>query len=253
VASVQLGGVSALRVTAAGASGDRLLVHLHGGAYVIGSPQTYTALAGQLSAATGATVVLPDYRLAPEHPYPAAVDDAEAVWDALLAGGAAPGSVIVGGDSAGGGLALALALRLREAGGALPAALVLLCPWLDLGSRRGEANRDPALTAAWLDRSARAYVGGADPTVPELAPLHADLAGLPPLVIQSGGDDLLAIDARRMAERAVAAGVQVQHREFAGAWHDFQVLYGKLREADDALSELGALLAPIWAGSPAAA
>jgi acetyl esterase/lipase len=240
---VELGGVSALRIAAPDARADRLLVHLHGGAYVIGSPTTYTALAGQLSLSTGATVVVPDYRLAPEHPYPAAVEDAVSVWRAL---GDTQGSIVVSGDSAGGGLALALALRLRSERAALPAGLVLLCPWLDLGSRRGQPNRDPALTAAWLDRSARSYVGAADERVPELAPLEADLAGLPPLVIQSGGDDLLAPDARRLAARAAAAGVPVQHREFSGAWHDFQVLFGKLREADEALEELGRQVRALW-------
>jgi acetyl esterase/lipase len=248
-----LGGIPTLSVAAPGGDADRLLVHLHGGAYVIGSPRTYTALAGQLSQATGATVLLPDYRLAPEHPFPAAVEDAVAVWDALAAEGHRAGSIVVAGDSAGGGLALALALRLRDRGAALPAALVLLCPWLDLSSRKEQPNRDPALTAGWLDKSARSYIAGADPSVPELAPLSADLTGLPPLVLQSGQDDLLAPDARRLAERAGASGIPVQHREFAGVWHDFQTLSGKLREADEALEELGGQVRAAWERATVAA
>jgi len=219
-------GVPVEVVTAAG-TGAVTVVHFHGGGYCVGSPAEARDWAAHLIARTGCRVVLPEYRLAPEHPYPAAVDDARAVVSAALRE-AAPGStLIVSGDSAGGGLALGVALSLPAAtdSGARLAGCVLLSPWLDLtadwSALPEPARRDAVLTPDWLAACARAYVPTGDRAHPMVSPLHANLSGLPPLLIQCGTDDLVAPDAEKLAARAVAAGVDVTCRPWPGLWHDF--------------------------------
>jgi epsilon-lactone hydrolase len=201
------------------------VVHFHGGGYCVGSPAEAWDWAAHLSARTGCRVVLPEYRLAPEHPYPAAVEDARAAMSAAL-GDAAAGTVLVSGDSAGGGLALGAALAALGSGyEARLGGCILLSPWLDLTADRAAVpelvRRDVLLSPAWIDACARAYAPLADRTRPMVSPLHANLCGLPPLLIQGAGYDLVAPDAVTLAARAEAAGVDVTYREWPGLWHDF--------------------------------
>ncbi|MGH2955707.1 MAG: alpha/beta hydrolase fold domain-containing protein [Solirubrobacterales bacterium] len=254
VTAEELGGVPAERVAPPGAERDRAVLYLHGGAYVLGSPRTHRGLASQIAAAAGAPVHVLDYRLAPEHPYPAAVEDAIAAYRALLESGLEPGRIAIIGDSAGGGLAAALAIRLREAGEPQPAGLVMIGGWFDLTcsgpSTRFNARRDAGLARPWTVACGDLYRAGRDPELPELSPIHADLGGLPPIYIQVGTDDILLSDSEELAERARTAGVEVALRRFEGMWHDFQPGAGMLREADQAVSEIGRALQSIWAGRP---
>jgi epsilon-lactone hydrolase len=218
-------------------AGQRTVVHFHGGGYCVGSTLTPRSWAAHLSAQTGCQVVLPEYRLAPEHPYPAALDDARAVV-AELSG---QGELVVSGDSAGGGLALALLLSLRDEGADLPAGCILLSPWLDFGRDRRAVpdlvRRDVVLTPEWLEACARAYASPAAWAGPLVSPLHAAPAGLPPLLIQAGTDELLAPDAELLAARASAAGVDVTYTRWPRLWHDFVLQPGLLAAADSALAQ----------------
>lgn len=216
------------------------VVHFHGGGYCVGSPAEARDWAAHLIARTGCRVVLPEYRLAPEHPYPAAVDDARAVVSATLHE-AAPGTVIVSGDSAGGGLALGTALALPGTtdGARRPAGCILLSPWLDLTADwtavPEPARRDVVLSPAWLEACARAYVPTGDRAHPMVSPLHANLGGLSPLLIQCGTNDLVAPDSENLAARAEAAGVDVTYSRWPGMWHDFALQPDIIAAADSAL------------------
>ncbi len=246
---VLLNGVPAEVVTAREARPGVTVVHFHGGGYCVGSARIVRAWAARLSRQARCRVVLPEYRLAPEHPYPAALDDAGMALAALLGAGAsstvsiaaAPASVVVSGDSAGGGLALALLLARRQAGQALPAGAMLLAPWLDLTADRRAVpelvRRDTVLSPAWLEACAAAYAGPANRADPAVSPLLAGVAGLPPLLLQSGSDDLLAPDAGRLAATASAAGVDVTYTRWPGLGHDFVLQPGLLAAADSALAQ----------------
>ena len=235
-----IAGLRAEVVTAQGADARRTLIHFHGGGYCVGSAFMPRSWAAHLSGQAGCRVVLPEYRLAPEHPYPAALEDARAVL-AAVSDGPGPGSVVISGDSAGGGLALALLLALRDEGRELPAGAVLLSPWLDLGRDR-HANpdlvrQDVILTPAWLEACARAYASPAAWADPAVSPLHAAHAGLPPLLIQAATSELLAPDARLLAASAAAAGVDVTYTSWPRLWHDFVLQPGLLAAADSALAQ----------------
>jgi epsilon-lactone hydrolase len=225
------------------------VVHFHGGGYCVGSPAEARDWAAHLSARAGCRVVLPEYRLAPEHPFPAAVDDARAVVSAVL-GEAASGTVIVSGDSAGGGLALVAALAL-PAGAARLAGCILLSPWLDLTADRAAVpepvRRDVVLSPAWLEACAQAYAPVADRAQPMISPLHANLGGLPPLLIQCGTDDLLAPDAENLAVRAAAAGVDVTCSRWPGLWHDFALQPDITAAAGRALAQAASFVARVSA------
>jgi acetyl esterase/lipase len=216
------------------------IVYLHGGGYVTGSSYNLRALAAGLAKATRATIFVPDYRRAPEHPYPAALRDTMTVIRAVRRSGYE--RMALAGDSAGAGLALAAAMRLRDADEPLPTGLALISPWVDLTlageSYLTKAAADPLLTEDWLRFCASAYSASTDPAHPEISPLYGDLRGLPPLVIQAGTEDILLSDADRLAEVATAAGVRTEYRRFPGLWHDFQQFAGILVEADDALTAL---------------
>ncbi|MDN5934529.1 MAG: alpha/beta hydrolase fold domain-containing protein, partial [Pseudonocardia sp.] len=237
-----LGGVSTERVVAPGADGPQQVLYLHGGGYKTGSPTSHRALTAHLSRACGAPVHVPVYRLAPEHPFPAAVDDALAAWGALRAPGHEAGRIAVLGDSAGGGLAMSLALRLRAAGEDLPGSLGLISPWLDLDLSSpwitANARRDAMLDPATLGPAAAQYRNGAD--APELEPLAADLTGFPPLHVVAGADEILVGDADALVARAREAGVPVSYTRAARLWHAYPVFAGLLAEADAAVAELGA-------------
>ena len=240
VAGRVLNGVRAEVVTAGGVRPGRTVLHFHGGGYCIGSPRMTRAWAAHLSAQAACRVVVPEYRLAPAHPHPAGLDDARAVMDALL-GECSSASIVVSGDSAGGGLALALVLALRDAGGSLPAGCMLASPWLDLSRDRraapGLVRSELMLTPGWLEACALAYAPRADWAAPPVSPLLAGHAGLPPLLIQAGSGELLASDAERLAASASAAGTDVTYTRWPGMWHDFVLQAGLVAAADSAVAQ----------------
>lgn len=247
-AAAVVGGVPGLWVDPAGADGGSVLVYLHGGGYGGCSARSHRKLAGHIARATGCRALAVDYRLAPEHSYPAAVEDATAAVRGLIASGWEPSRLALAGDSAGGGLALAALVRLRDEGVPLPAACACLSPWVDLActgeSMATRADVDLLLSKPALLAAAGAYLQGADPRNPLASPLHADLAGLPPVHVQVGDDEVLLDDARRLAAAAERAGVEVRLDVFPGMQHVFQVSAGHVPEADDAVARLGAWLAP---------
>ena len=243
---VDAAGVPAEWLVAPGAESGRVLLYLHGGGYVIGSIHTHRDLAGRLSRAAAARVLLIDYRLAPEHPQPAAVEDATAAYRWLLRNGAAPARTVIAGDSAGGGLTVATLVALRDAGEPLPAAGVCLSPWVDLEgigeSMTTKASVDPIVQRPGLLWFANLYLGGAHPRTPLAAPLYADLHGLPPLFIHVGTAETLLDDATRLADCAKAAGVDVTleaWEEMIHVWHLFAAL---LPEGQQAIERLGAYI-----------
>jgi acetyl esterase/lipase len=245
VGKVTLAHVRAERVTPPGAHPGRALLFFHGGGYCVGSPHTHHRLVATLAEHARSAAYAPDYRLAPEHPHPAALEDALACYRALAAS-IAPGRVAVAGDSAGGGLALALAMELRDAGDPPPAAVGLICPWLDLvpdiAGTRPPAPGEPLLSRRALTAWARAYVGPHDPRDPRISPVHGDLTGLPPIALDWAGDDALAPDARRLIDRARSAGTAIESRCLEGLWHDAHLLAGVLPEARAAVTRLGVSL-----------
>lgn len=242
-----LGGVPVERLRRRGTRPTTRILYLHGGGYVLGSPATHRAITVRLALHSGAELIVPDYRLAPEHPHPAALDDAREVWRALLDEVGDAARIAVAGDSAGGGLALALALALRDAGQGLPAALATISPWTDLAlsgaSVQARAARDPLLTPACGAHWSALYRGGLAADTPACSPLYADPAGLPPLLVHVGSEEIIYDDAQRWVAKARAAGVAVTLREYAGLWHDFHLQAGLLREADDAVAEIAAFCA----------
>ena len=253
VEEVDAGGVPGELVTAPGSRADVAVLHLHGGGYGIGSPAGYRGTAARLSAAAGAPVLVPAYRLAPEHDFPAAVDDAGQAYRWLLERVGAPGRLAVCGDSAGGGLAVAILSSARH-DLPVPAALALWSPWVDLAvaEDRGEGVRDPVLSVAWLRERAAAYLDGADATDPRASPVLAPLGGLPPTLVLVGSEEILLADARRLTEAARAAGAEVSLEEVAGAIHLWMHLAPQAEESLAAFARTGRFLADRLAPPPAA-
>lgn len=244
-AAATCGGVPGEWVRARGHEQSSLkLLYLHGGGYTTGSPATHRALTGHLAAHCGARIFAADYRLAPEHPFPAAVDDAVAAWRGLLDGGAKADRIAIAGDSAGGGLALATALRLRELGEPMPRAMVLFSPWVDLSLDQlpPAPPGEVMLTLPWVRECAQSYAGATDTRHPLVSPVGADLRGLPPTLVQVGIDELLLPDSRRLHQCLEAAGVDSRLQEFPGRWHVFQANAGVLADADRALEAVGRFL-----------
>jgi acetyl esterase/lipase len=244
-AAAACGGVPGEWVTARGrAQAPLTLLYLHGGGYTTGSPATHRALTGHLAARCEARVFAADYRLAPEHPFPAALDDAVAAWRGLHDEGVEAGRIAIAGDSAGGGLAVATALRLRELGEPMPRALVLFSPWVDLNLDRlpPAPPGEVMLTLPWVRECAQSYAGTTDTRHPLVSPVGADLRGLPPALIQVGTDELLLHDARRLHQCLKAAGVDSRLEEFPRRWHVFQANAGVLADADRALESVGRFL-----------
>lgn len=222
------------------------ILYLHGGGYIIGSPSTHRGLAGNLALASNSRLLLIDYRLAPENPFPAALEDALAGYAWLQENGFSPENIAVAGDSAGGGLALATSLALRDDGKDLPAALALLSPWTDLtfsgDSITARAKRDPFLRLEDQDWMVQSYSGGKPLTHPYISPLFANLKGLPPTLIQVGTEEILYDDSFRLEKEARKAGVDVTLESWQGMWHVFQGFAPYVPESKQALSHLGAFL-----------
>jgi acetyl esterase/lipase len=236
---IQIGGVDGIEVTIAGNETERVILYFHGGVYVIGSAATSVPLVGDLVRRTGVNAITLDYRLAPEHPYPAAVQDARAAYEGLLAQGIEPGQIVLAGESAGGGLAVATLLAAREAGLPMPSCAYLMSPYADL-TLSGETlverqSLDPVLSPEGLRVRAPEYVAGADAADPLISPIFGDLSGLPPLLIQVGSHEILLSDALRLAGRAATTDVAVILDVTPGAPHVFQGFAAVLDEAAAAL------------------
>ena len=241
---VDAGGVSAEWSVADGADPDKVILYVHGGGYVMGSAGSHRDMTGRLSQASGGRVLSLNYRLAPEHPFPAPVDDAVAAYRWLLGQGMQASNIAIAGDSAGGGLALAALIAIRDAGEPVPAAGIGISPWVDMeGTGESMTTRaavDPVVQKEGLLGMAQLYLGGADPKSPLAAPLHANLAGLPPLLIQVGDAETLLDDATRITERARTADVDVTLKiwdEMPHVWHLFAPI---LPEGQQAIEEIGA-------------
>jgi len=221
-----------------GAAADRAILYLHGGGYVIGSIASHRHLVAALARAAGARALALDYRLAPEHPFPAAVEDAVAAYRFLLTSGFSPSKIAVAGDSAGGGLTVASLVAIRDAGLPQPACGFCISPWVDLeglgASMTSKAASDPMVQHEGLSGMAQAYLAGASPRTPLAAPLHADLKGIAPLLIHVGSAETLLDDSTRLAAAAAAADVDVRLESWPGmihVWHFFHTMLGEGREA----------------------
>ncbi|WAL68558.1 alpha/beta hydrolase [Amycolatopsis cynarae] len=246
--TVSLGDRPAVLVEPPGTPKTGTILYFHGGSFVFGSPDTAMSLTGNLVVKTGFRAFSLDYRLAPEHPFPAAIEDAVSAYRALLDSGEAPSAIAFAGDSAGGGLTVTTCLAARDAGLPMPAAIVAFSPGLDL-TRTGEsmdtkAGIDPLFTREDLERTGALYLAGQDPRQPLLSPaVFADPTGFPPMLLQAGTNEILLDDATRLAARARAAGVDVVLDIIAEVPHVFQSFAGVLDEADEALDRAALFLA----------
>ena len=240
--AVDAGGVSGEWVDAPGGVADRAVLYLHGGGYVAGSIDSHRNLTGHLAQAMGCRVLALDYRLAPEHPHPAPVEDAVSAYRWLLDQGLSADHVVVAGDSAGGGLTVAMLVKARDEGLPLPAAAVPISPMVDLEatgeSMTTRAVADPMVSRETLLQIVELFVGDGDRHDPYAAPLHADLTGLPPLLIQVGDAEVLLDDSVRLADKARAAGVDVTLEVWPDMVHVFQASAGFVPEADQAVARI---------------
>lgn len=246
----KIGDMDARLVSAEGAGKQRTMLYLHGGGYVIGSIRSHYGLAGRLSEASDASVLQIDYRMAPENPFPAAIDDALSAYRWLLDEGHAAGSIVIAGDSAGGGLTIATLVAIKDAGLATPAAGICMSPWVDLEglgeSMTTKADVDPLVQKDGLLNWAGLYLGDADPRTPLAAPLYADLSGLPPLLIQVGTAETLLDDARRLYEKAVAAGVDTCLEEWDDMIHIWHFFAPMLSDGRKAISRIAEFASEHW-------
>jgi monoterpene epsilon-lactone hydrolase len=253
VTAAELGGVPTAEITVDGIEPRHVVLYFHGGVYVMGDAFLAAELASQVGRRTDARVISVDYRLAPEHPYPAAVDDALAAYEALLDHGTAPSEIAFAGESAGGGLAIATLVNARDHGLPLPAAALVMSPYADLtlAGTTMETRReaDPLLSPEALQARVPDYTAGQDAALGLISPIFADLSGLPPLIIQAGSHEVLLDDAVRLAQRAVAADVEVTLDITPGVPHVFQAYHAILDEATAALDRAGRLLSAHLAGA----
>jgi epsilon-lactone hydrolase len=236
-------GVSGEWVIPAGIGSERVILYLHGGAYNAGSSRSHRALAANIAYAAHARALTIDYRLAPEHPYPAALVDAFSAYKWLLEQGIHSEQIVITGDSAGGGLTIALLVALRERRQAMPAAAVVLSPWTDLSdggkSWHENARVDYVINGPKLKEAARIYLKGRDPKTPFASPIHANLEGLPPLLIQVGSEEVLLSDSIRLAENARLSGVDVTLDIWEGMQHVWHFAAGFVPEARQAIDKIG--------------
>ena len=240
---VDAGGVPAMWVTPDGATTDKAIMYLHGGGYVIGTMHSHAHMVGHIAKAAGVRALNVDYRLAPECPHPAAVEDAVKAYRWLLDQGIPNDKIVISGDSAGGGLTVATLLAIRDQKLPRPAAGIPLSPWIDLegtgDSMTANAHLDLIVDAAGLKTMADMFLNGQSPHDPLAAPLHADYVGVAPLYIQVGDEETLLDDSARLAEQATAAGVEVRIDVFPEMQHVFQMSAGNLPEADEAIQRIG--------------
>jgi len=244
VESSQLAGIDVDWLRPKKSDKSKVIFYLHGGAYVIGSRRTHRQMVSHMARAAGAVAVLPEYRLAPEHPFPAGIDDAVAVYRALLESGYKPENIVISGDSAGGGLSVATLLALRHAGDPLPAAAVLLSPFLDVTasgeSATTRAGKDPWFEVTDMEVVARYYCPDESKwREPLVSPVFANVSGLPPMLIQVGDDEILLSDSTRLVEKLDAAGIDVEFEIFPDMWHVFQMFVGKMPEGKKAVAKIG--------------
>jgi acetyl esterase/lipase len=244
--SGSLGGIPVVNVDVADADPAKVILYLHGGAYAIGTAASSVGLASDLARRAGTRLITVDYRLAPEHPHPAAIEDAVAAYRGLLDSGVSPSTIAVTGESAGAGLATAALVAINHAGLPQPTAAVLMSPWADLtlsgDSISGKAAIDPALTPEGLARRAADYLADRDPAGELVSPIFADLTGLPPLLIQAGSHEILLDDAIRLTAHAAAVDVAVTLEITPGVPHVFQGFAAMLDEGDAALASAGKFL-----------
>jgi monoterpene epsilon-lactone hydrolase len=247
--TVTADGVPAEWISLSGVATDRVALYLHGGSYNAGSIRTHRTLAANTAWAIDAKMLLIDYRLAPDHPYPAALQDASTAYQWLLTQGYQSKDIFLAGDSAGSGLALGLALRLRDQTRPLPAALVCYSPWTDLAltgeSYIRNAKSDVMVSVAELRQSALLYLGATDPCTPYASPLYANARGLPPVLIQVGSDEILLADSIRWAESARAAGVEVKLEVWDGMQHEWQFAARLMPEGRQALEHVKEFIAQL--------
>jgi acetyl esterase/lipase len=257
VTAAALGAVPTAEITIDGIEPRHVVLYFHGGVYVMGDAFTAAGLASQVGRRTRAKVISVDYRLAPEHPYPAAVDDALAVYEALLHNGTAPSDIAFAGESAGGGLAIATLVNARDHGLPLPAAAYVMSPYADLTlagtTMQTKREADPLLSPQALHARVPDYTSGQDAALGLISPIFADLSGLPPLIIQAGTHEVLLDDAIRLTQRAATADVQVTLDITPGVPHVFQAYYPILDEATAALDRAGQLLSAHLASAERAA
>ena len=224
------------------AAAEKVILYLHGGGYVSGFLPSYYMMCGALSEVTGARVLMPDYRLAPDYPFPAALEDSLSIYAWLLENGFLAENIIIAGDSAGGGLSLATTLVIRDEGRPLPAGLVLLSPWTDLSfsgvSHETNVQKSVILHPDNMRLWADAYIAFADPRTPHISPAFADLKNFPPMLIQVGSDEVFLDDARMVAENAKSADVDMTLSVYEKMWHVWQTV-GILPEAKRAFEEIG--------------
>jgi phosphinothricin tripeptide acetyl hydrolase len=246
VEAAVMGGVKGEWVRGKHARRDAALLYLHGGGYLLGSPKSHRHLGALLSEASDLPVFMAHYRLAPEHPFPAAVDDAVAAYEGLVRSQIVPQKIAIAGDSAGGGLTVAALVALRDKADTLPACAVAISPWADLSqsgeSHRARKARDPIVGPEGLDEMAAAYLGAADPREPLASPLYADLQGLPPLLIQVGSEEALHSDALELWRKAEAAGIEVSFESWGKMIHVWHIFHTVLGEGRDAVHRIGSFL-----------
>ena len=249
VTQLRVEGVPAEWLEPTEATPNKVLLYLHGGGYVMGSCAIYRGFASRLAKSCGLRTLLLDYRLAPEHPFPAALDDSLAAYEWLLEQGVSPKNIVVAGDSAGGGLTLATLISLRDNNKPLPAMAFCISPWTDLALTGDSINTcaeiDPYVSHYLLGLGAH-YIGDNDPRLPLISPLYADLQGLPTLLIHVGSDEIMLDDATRFAEAASVAGVNVTLKIWERMWHVFHFLAPRVPEASRAIEEIGQFVTAHW-------
>jgi len=246
VTQVSYNNVSAEWVSAKNADENNVVLYLHGGGYNLGSPRTHREFAAHISNESCAKVLLPDYRLAPENPFPAGLEDAIASYRYLLDNGYPNNKIAIAGESAGGGLTLATCLSLRDQNVPLPSSLVCLSPWTDL-EITGDSiidleDIDPMIKLASVKIQAANYIGTNDPKSPLISPIHADYKDLPPMLIHVGSDEILLDDSKRVADKAIKDGADVTLKVYDHMWHFFHVFYKLMPEAKVATKEVGAFI-----------
>lgn len=257
VVAVDAGGTQAEWVAVGASRADRVLLHVHGGGHALGSPRTHRSFAAHVAAAAQARVLLPDIRLAPEHPHPAALEDVLAAYRHLLAEGVGPDAIVLGGDSSGAGVVLAALMALRDAGDPLPAGAALISPWADLpceeGSRVELVAQDPISSVEGFATLAALYAPGRDLRDPSISPLFGDFAGLPPLLVQVGAEELVLDDATRIVARAREAGGSAELETWPEMFHNFQLFAGLFPAGHEAWRALASFAAFVRARAGGAA